>query len=101
MAQKIENHQTTAALQNPVCRCEGFLRMNGVMQGLAEDRKVDAVLRDWRIFNIAQPVLEIFEAMLFRQLRAELDHFRRIVDRDDLARILRKQLRQRSLACPE
>ena len=33
------------------------LGMDGVVQSLAEDRKVDAVFRDRRVLNIAQPVL--------------------------------------------
>ena len=35
VAQKIENHQPTPALQDPARRRDGSLRMNGVMQRLA------------------------------------------------------------------
>jgi hypothetical protein len=42
--------------------------MNGVVQGLAEDCKIDAVFRDRRVLNIAQPILKVLEAMFLRQL---------------------------------
>src|SRR5438034_8954772 len=75
--------------------------MNGVMQSLTEDRKIDTVFRDGRIFNIAEPVLEILESMLLRKLGTELDHFWRIIDGDHFARLFRQQLRKCPLACSE
>ena len=65
MAQKIENHQPAAAFQNPVRRRDGLLRMNGVMQRLTQNRKIDAVFRDRRIFDVAKPVFEILESVFF------------------------------------
>ena len=38
---------------------------------------------------------------LLRELRAELDHLRRVIDRDDFARGLREQLRERAFAGAE
>ena len=99
VTQKIENHQSTAAFQNPTGCGDGSLGMNGVMQGLTENRKIDTVFCDRWIFNIPKPVLEILESMLLRKLGAELDHFWRIIDRDHLARLLRQQLRECPLAC--
>src|SRR4029077_2427492 len=52
MAQKIENHKAPAAFQNPVSSADGALRMNGVVQRLAENCKVDAVFGDGRVLNI-------------------------------------------------
>src|SRR5947208_12994890 len=75
--------------------------MDGVMQSLTEDRKIDTVFCDGRIFNIAKPVLEILESMLLRKLGTELDHFWRIIDGDHLACLLRQQLRECPLACAE
>ena len=71
----------------------GPLGMNGVVQGLAEDCEIDAVFSDRRIFNITQPVLEVLEAMLLRQLRSELDHLRRIIDGNNLTSSFRQELR--------
>src|SRR6516162_2199635 len=67
--------------------------MNGVVQRLAQDCKVDAVFRDWRVFNIAQPVFKVFESVFLRQLRPKLNHLWRIIDRTNFARAFRKQLR--------
>src|ERR1043166_5271094 len=60
--------------------------MDSVMQGLAENCKIDTVFRDGRVFNVAEPILEILESMLLRQLPAALDPFWRIMDSDHLAR---------------
>ena len=73
--------------------------MNGVMQSLTEDRKIDTVFRDRQIFDIAQPVLEIFESMFLCQLGTELDHFWRTIDGNNFARFLCQQLRKCPLAC--
>jgi hypothetical protein len=101
MAQKIENHQAAAAFQNPVRRRDGFLRMNGVMQGLAQNCEIDTVFRNRRIFNVAEPVFEVLEAVLFCELRSEFDHLRRIIDGDDFARVFSEQLRKRPFAGPQ
>ena len=92
MTQKIENHQASAAFQNPVSSADGALGMNGVVQRLAEDCKVDAVFRDGWVLNIAQPVFKILEPVFLRQLRSELDHLRRIIDGNNFARSFRQQL---------
>src|SRR4051812_43662129 len=76
MTQQIENHESPAAFQNPVSCANGAVGVNGVMQRLTEDCKLDAVFRDRRVLNIAQTVLEIFEPVFLRQLRPELDHLR-------------------------
>ena len=93
MTQEIENHQTASAFQKPVSSVNGPLGMNGVVQGLAEDCEVDAVLRDRRIFNITQPVLKVFEPMLLCQLRSELDHLRRIIDGNNFTSSFGQKLR--------
>ena len=73
------------------------LGVNGVVQRLAQDCKIDAVFSNRRVFNIAKPVFEIIESVFLRQLRAELDHLRRIIDRNDFAGAARQQLRKSSL----
>src|SRR5207244_8732513 len=98
MGQKIENHQASAAFQNLVRGRDGSLRMNGVMQCLAQNRKIDTVFRDWRIFDIAEPVFEVLEAMLFCEFGSEFDHLWRTINCDNFARVFGYQLRKRSLA---
>src|SRR5215813_13569513 len=61
MTQKIKNHQAAPTFQHSISSADGALGMNGVVQRLAQDCKVDAVFRDWRVFNIAKPVLKILE----------------------------------------
>src|SRR6516225_655184 len=80
---------------------DSSLGMNGVVQSLAKDRKIDTVFRDRRIFNVAEPILEILKSMLLRELAAELNHFWRIIDGDHFARIFCQQLRECPLACSE
>src|SRR6266699_7042756 len=75
--------------------------MNSVMQSLAENCQIDIVFRDRRIFNVAEPILEVLESMFLRQLRAELNHLWRIINGDHFARLLRQQLRECPLACSE
>src|SRR5512133_1804540 len=101
MTQKIENHQAPARFQNPVSSANGALRMNGMVQRLAENCKVDAVFSDGRVLNIAQPVLKILESVFLRQLRPELDHLRRVIDGNNFARSFRQQLRECPLACSQ
>ena len=92
MAQKIEDDQPPPAFQQAMCRRDGTLRMNGVMQRLTQNRQIDTVVCDRRIFDVAKPVFKIFESMLFCQLRPEFNHLGRIIDRNNLASVFRKQL---------
>src|SRR4029078_5976391 len=64
MTQEIENHQTASSFKKPARGVNGPLGLNGVVKGLAEDCEVDAVFSDRRIFNVTQPVLQVFEPML-------------------------------------
>ncbi len=54
-----------------------------------------------RIFDIAEPIFEIRKAVFFRELRSELDHLRRVIDGDYLARGFGEELRERSFSRPE
>jgi hypothetical protein len=98
MAQQIQNHQTTIAFQDAMRRGHGLFGVHRVMQGLAQNSQIHAVLRDRRIFNIAQPVFEIFEIMFSRKFRSELNHLGRIINGDDFPRVPGQQLGERSLA---
>src|SRR5262249_37553174 len=68
MAQYSENHQAPASSQYPMRCADRALGMNGVMQRLAEDREIDAVFCNRRIFNVAKPVFKILKSMFLRQL---------------------------------
>ena len=101
MTQQVENHQAgRRASKSRWAACNSALGMNGVMQRLAQNRKIDTVFCDRRIFNVAEPVFEIFKSMFLRQLcEPNSTIFGRIVDGDDFARVFCQQLRQCSLTC--
>ncbi len=58
-------------------------------------------LRDRRVRDVAEAILEVLEAVFFCQLRAELYHLGSVIDRDDFARVFREQLRERPLTRAE
>ena len=68
------------------------------MQTLAEKGEVDSRVVNRRRFQIAQPVLQIRDAVLPRQPRPELHHLRRIIHGDHAFRPLGEQLRKRPFA---
>src|SRR5450432_1741244 len=80
MAEQIQDHDPSALSQHPVSARHRALRMNRVMQSLTQNREVDRAFGDRRIFDIAESVFQVPEAVLFRELRSELNHLRRIVD---------------------
>src|SRR5205085_541422 len=98
MAKQIEDHDAAALAQNPMGAGDGALGMDGVMQRLAENGEIDRTFRDRRVFDVAKAVFEISETVAFRELRSELDHLRRVIDRDDFARGLSEQLGKSSFA---
>src|SRR6266850_2314100 len=73
-------------------------RPRSMVQSLTENRQIDTVSSNGRLLHITEPVLDVAEAMFLRQLRRELDHLRRIIDRNDFARVFREQLRQGALS---
>src|SRR5439155_20143584 len=99
VTQQIEHNDTAVLFQHATRRGDCPLRLDRVMQRLAQQNKVDTFIRDRRIFQVAQPVLDIFETVFLRKLRTELDHLRRIIDRDNFARALGQQLGKGSFAC--
>src|SRR2546423_8968653 len=92
MTEQTEHNDAAAAFQNATRRRHRPLRFDCVMQGLTEQDKIDALFRDRRIFQIAEAILEIFEAVLLRKPRTELHHFWRVIDCDYFARAFREQL---------
>src|SRR4030095_3158533 len=80
---------------------DSFLGMNGMMQRLTQHRQTYAIFGNRRIFDVANAVLQVLEAVFLCQLPAELDHFWGIIDSDDLTCVFREQLRSGPLACAE
>src|SRR5438552_12978989 len=98
MTQQVEDNDPAVPFQNAVGRLDRSLGLDCVMQRLTQQDKIDTALCNRRIFQITQPILEIFETMFLRQLRTELDHLWRVVDRDNFTRALRQQLGECSFA---
>src|SRR4029077_16060029 len=86
-----------AFFQNTMGGGDGALGPDRMMQRLTQEREVDRVLVDRWILDVAQAVFEILETVALRQLCPELDHLRRVIDRDNFARFFGKQLRKSPL----
>src|SRR2546423_8852088 len=83
VTQQVENNQTTAALQNPMTFIDGALRVNGVMQCLAQNSKIDTVFRNRRGFHISQAAFEGFVGRVFCPVRSRFYTLWRIFSRGD------------------
>ena len=68
MTEQIEHDDPAVLFQNAVCGLNRALRLDRVMQCLAQEHEIDTLFCDRRIFQIAEPVLEVFKTVLFRQL---------------------------------
>jgi hypothetical protein len=90
MTEQVQHDDAAVFFQDAIRRPDRTLRLDRVMQRLASDGKIDAVPGNRRVLDIAQPVLEILHAMLFRQLRAELNHPGRVIDCNNFAGALRE-----------
>src|SRR6267154_5383732 len=101
VAEQIEDDDAAALAQNAVGAGDRAFGMDGVMQRLAENGQIDYALRDRRIFDVAEAIFQIGEAVLLRELRAELDHLGRVIDRDNFPRGLGEQLGKSSFAGAE
>ena len=75
--------------------------MNRVVQRLAEERQVHRAAAYGDVFQIAQAVFQVGDAVLARQLDAEFHHLLRIIDGDNALGALRHQLREGALAGAE
>ena len=73
----------------------------GVVQGLAENRHVDGTRFDRRVFQISQPILEIFEPAPLGQITPHLHHPGRVIHRDHLFGPGRQKLGNQSLPRPQ
>src|SRR5437763_15682590 len=67
VAEQIENHDPPALAQHPVSARDRPLRMDRVMERLAQDREGDRAVFARRIFDVTEAVLEIREPVPLRQ----------------------------------
>src|SRR5438067_4148806 len=63
VAEQIQDHDPAALSQDAVSAGDRALGMDRVMQGLAENRKIDRAFSDRRIFDVAQAIFEVREAV--------------------------------------
>src|SRR5205814_7836793 len=101
VAEQIENDDAAAFSQNPMRAGDRVLGMDRVMQRLAKNGEIDGAFRDRRIFDVAEAVFEICEVVLPGELRAELNHLRRIIDRAYFVRGSGEQWGKRSVSRAE
>ena len=66
--------------------------MRGVVEGLAEEGEVHRAGADGDLFDIAEAVFEICDAVRARQIASELHHFFGVINGDDLFRTLGQKL---------
>ena len=85
MAQQIQNHNAPVLSQNGVGALDRAFRLRRMMQRLTENREIDAFLCNRWLLHVAKAIFDVAKAVIFRQLRRELDHFRRIIDRNHFA----------------
>src|SRR2546423_7415718 len=98
VVEQIEDHDAAAFAQDAMGARDGALGMDRVVQCLAENREIYRAFRNRRVFDVAETIFQIGEAMFFGELRTELDHLRRIIDCDDFAGGLGEELRKGSFA---
>src|SRR5436190_8206254 len=98
MFQQIENHDLPTRSKNLISADKRVTRSFGVMQRLAENNEIDALRRDRRCLQFAKPEFEIFQAVLFRFLRAESHHLLRIIDSDDMLGAASEQFAEQPFA---
>ena len=80
---------------------DGDLRMLGVVERLTQDREVDGFVGERHLFDVAQLVREIREAVFLRELRADFHHPRGVIDAPDLVGALGEKLGEQSFAGAE
>src|ERR1017187_10820115 len=71
MAAQVEDRDAAAALQYSPRLGDRPLGVNRVVQRLAEEREVHRGAADGDVFQVAQPVFQIGDAVLARQFDAE------------------------------
>src|SRR5256714_13415404 len=77
VAEQVQDHDPSALSQDAMSARDRALGMNGMMQRLTQNREVDRPFADRRIFDIAESILKVREAVLLCQFSAKLDHLRR------------------------
>lgn len=101
MLVEVENDEASARFEELGGGGNGLRGIDGVMQRLAQDGEIDGARFDGRFREIAEAIFDVGDFLLFKFSAREGDHLRRIIDGDDLRRILREQLREPTFACAE
>lgn len=101
MSQEIEDHQLPSRPENALSAADGPVRVDRMMQGLAENDQINTFRLDWRIFQVTQAELEVFQSVALGFAGPERHHFFRIIDCDDLSGTLGEQFANQPLAGTE
>lgn len=95
---EVEHQNLAVGPQDFVGGSEGAPGIAGVMQGLTEDDDIDALPVDGRVFEVAEPELQVPESSLARFGGAESDDVLGIVDGDDPAGAQGEQFAEQTFA---
>ena len=95
---QVEDGGAAARFENSPRFGDGALGVRRVVQRLAEEGHIDRAGAYGHVFQVAQAVFQVGDAVLARQASAEFDHFRRVVDGDDAPGALCHELRDGAFA---
>ena len=98
---EVEDQDLATGFEDAVGFGHGALRVLGVVERLAEDREVHGSISQRDVFDVAEFVGEVGEAVFGGELRADFDHARRIINTPDLGGALGEELRDETLAGAE
>ncbi len=101
VAEEIQDGDATARLQDRVGGLEGAQWMASVVQGLAEDGQIDATWVERWVFEVAEAILKIGEAVFLGEFSPVGDHLFGVIDGIDLGSTLGEELGQGALAGPQ
>jgi hypothetical protein len=101
MAVEIKNHQLATRAQHPVRLMQRILRVDGMVQALAEQREIHRRRLNRQFFKVAQPVFKVLHPLLLGGFAPVRHHLLGIIDGNHALRALGEQKRQRTLPCPD
>src|SRR5258708_5613136 len=89
---EIEHEELAAGAEDAGGLVDCVLRMLRVVQRLAQDSEIDGRVRKGDLLNVAELIGKIEQAVFLREVDADLDHARRIVDAPDLSGAVGQEL---------
>jgi len=81
---EVEDGNAASGLEDAPGFGDGAAGMDGVVEGLAEEREIDGCVFDRDGFEVASPVFESLDALFLGEFGAVFDHFLGVIDGDDL-----------------